>query len=138
MLSKFELYKFLFILRQVKPLDEALSFDNGHICKTRPTEIVRFYMQSVESSEFFRGVVNTDVTMVKATPSDDNNNTVNTSSYPILVELTGRMAGQRMEQTDGDEQVHLSLQTFHLAFINKSEIWNNNDVSFFLPLRFVI
>ena len=74
-------------------------------------------MQSEESSEFFRGVVNTDVTMVKATPSDDNNNTVNTSSYPILVELTGRMAGQRMEQTDDDEQVHLSFKTFHLVFI---------------------
>ena len=88
-------------------------------------------MQSDESSEFFRGVVNTDVTMVKATPSDDNNNTVNTSSYPIMVEMTGRMAGQRIEQTNGDERVHLSLQTFHLAFINKSEIWNNNDVSFF-------
>ena len=88
-------------------------------------------MQSDETSEFFRGLVHTDVTIVKATPSDDNNNTVNTSSYPIMVELTGRMAGQRMEKTDGDEQVHLSLQTFHLAFINKSEIWNNNDVSFF-------
>ena len=76
-------------------------------------------MQSDESSEFFRGVVNTDVTMVKATANDDNNNTVNTSSYPIMVELTGRMAGQRMEQTDGDEQVLLSLQTFQLNFITK-------------------
>ena len=64
-------------------------------------------MQSDESSEFFRGVVNTDVTMVKATPSDDNNNTVNTSSYPILVELTGRMAGgtQAGEQIIDDGQV---------------------------------
>ena len=79
-------------------------------------------MQSEESSEFFRGVVNTDVTMVKATPSDDNNNTENTSSYPIMVELTGRMAGQRMEQTDGDKQVHSSYQAFQLNFITKPKI----------------
>ena len=94
---------------QVKPLDKALSFDNGHICKTRPTEIVRFYMQSEESSEFFRGVLNTDVTMVKATPSDDNNNTENASSYPILVELTGRMAGgsPSQDQRVGDGQVNI-------------------------------
>ena len=58
-------------------------------------------MQSAESSEFFRGVVNTDVTMVKATLSDDNNNTVNTSSYPILVELQGHMVGG----TEGGEQI---------------------------------
>ena len=117
MLSKFELYQFLFILRQVKPLDEALSFDNGHICKTRPTEIVRFYMQSDESSEFFRGVVNTDVTMVKATPSDDNNNTENTSSYPILVELTGRMAGgtQSHDQRMFNGQVYFMF--FSVKFI---------------------
>ena len=92
-----------YFLHQVKPIDEALSFDNSHICKTRPTEIVRFYMQSNESSEYFRGVVNTDLTMVKVSPSDDNNNNENTSSYPIMVELTGRMAGQM----DGDGQVHL-------------------------------
>ena len=85
----------------MKPLDEALTFDNGHICKRRPTEIVRFYMQSAESSEFFRGVVNTDVTMVKATPSDDNNNIVNTSSYPIMVELRDRMA----DGTQGGQQI---------------------------------
>ena len=96
------------VLRQVKPVEEALHFDNGHICKTPPREGARFYMQSDETSEFFRGLVHTDVTIVKATPSDDNNNTVNTSSHPIMVELTGRLAGQRMEQTDGDEQVHLS------------------------------
>ena len=106
MSSKFELYQFLFILRQVKPLDEALSFDNGHICKTRPTEIVRFYMQSDETSEFFRGVVNTDVTIVKATPSDDNNNTVNTSSYPIMVELRGRMTDGGQEQNICNGQVY--------------------------------
>ena len=66
-------------------------------------------MQSAESSEFFRGVVNTDVTMVKATPSDDNNNTVNTSSYPIMVELRGRMAGgtEGVDQIVGNGQVSL-------------------------------
>ena len=97
-------------IHQVKPVEEALYFKNGHICKTPPREGGRFYMQSNESSEFFHGVVTTDVTIVKATPSDDNNNTVNTSSYPILVELTGRMAGQRIEQTDGDGQVSLQSQ----------------------------
>ena len=95
------MYQFLFILRQVKPLDEALSFDNGHICKTRPIEIVRFYMQSDESSEFFRGVVNTDVTIVKAAANDENNNTVNTPSYPIMVELRGRMTDGSQSQVQG-------------------------------------
>ena len=100
--------KRLYFLHQVKPLDEALFFDKSHICKTRPTEIVRFYVQSNESSAYFRGVVDTDVTMVKANPSDDNNNNENTSSYQIVVELTGRMAGQM----DGDGQVHLSYLSF--------------------------
>ena len=88
-------------------MDDALTFDNSHICKTRPREIVRLYMQSAESSEFFRGVVNTDVTMVKATPSDDNNNTENTSTYPILVELKGRMIGesQSQDQKGSDAEV---------------------------------
>ena len=58
-------------------------------------------MLSDESSEFFRGVVNTDVTMVKATPSDDNNNTENTSSHLIMVELTVHMAGG----TQGGEKI---------------------------------
>ena len=68
-------------------------------------------MQSDESSEFFRGVVNTHVTMVKATPSDDNNNTVNTSSYPIMVELRDRMAGgtQGGQQIVGNGQVILQF-----------------------------
>ena len=66
-------------------------------------------MQSDETSEFFRGVVNTDVTMVKATPSDDNNNTANTSSYPIMVELSDRMAGgaQGGQRIVGNAQVIL-------------------------------
>ena len=55
---------------QEKPLDEALTFDDGHICKRNPTEITEFCLQSTESSELFRGVVDVDVTMVKATPSD--------------------------------------------------------------------
>ena len=79
-------------------------------------------MQSDESSEFFRGFVNTNVIMVKATPSDGNNNMENTSSYPIMVELTGHVAGQRTEQTDDDEQVHLSYQTFQLNFITNPKI----------------
>ena len=88
---------------------EVLSFDNGHICKTRPTEIVRFYVQSNESSEYFRGVVDTHVTMVNVTPNDDNNNKQNTLSYPIMVELTGRMAGRTMgvEQIVGKRQASL-------------------------------
>ena len=70
-------------------------------------------MQSAESSEFFRGVVNTDVTMVKATPSDDNNNTVNTSSYPIMVELRDCMGGETPggEQIVGNGQVGLQSST---------------------------
>ena len=89
---------------------EALSFDNGHICKTRPTEIVRFYVQSNESSEYFRGVVDTHVTMVKVNPNDENNNTQNTLSYPIMVELTGRMAGRTtgVEQIAGNKQASLT------------------------------
>ena len=45
--------------------------------------------------------MNTDVTMVKATPGDDNNNTVNTSSYPIMVELRGRMTDGGQSQVQG-------------------------------------
>ena len=51
-----KVYNFI-IVPQEKPLDKALKFDNGHICKTPPTEIHRFYMQSAESSEFFRKII---------------------------------------------------------------------------------
>ena len=76
-------------------------------------------MQSAESSKFFRGVVNTDVTMVKATPSNDNNNTENTSTYPIMVELKGRMIGgsqsQGLEGSDGQVFAKFELCT-HFCF----------------------
>ena len=68
-------------------MDEALTFDDGHICKCSPREITEFYLQSAESSEFFRGVVDVDLTVVSATENDANNNEENTSSHPILVEL---------------------------------------------------
>ena len=75
-------------------MDEALTFDNGHICKRSPIEITEFCLQSAESSEFFRGVVDVDLTVVSAAESDANNNEENTSSHPILVELAGRMIGE--------------------------------------------
>ena len=76
-------------------------------------------MQSVESSEFFRGVVNTDVTMVKATANDDKNNTVNTSSYPIMVELRGRMTDGSQSQVQGicNGQVWSRLFSVMLIFL---------------------
>ena len=44
--------------------------------------------------------------MVKATPTDDNNNTENRSTYPIMVELKGRMiGGTEVEQIAGIGQV---------------------------------
>ena len=58
-----------------------------------------------------------DVTMVKVTPSDSNNNTESTSSHPIVFELTGRMAGgnHMQDKTTGDVQVPLEffLNVFH-------------------------
>ena len=78
-------------------------------------------MQSPESSEFFRGLVNTDVTMVKATPSDDNNNTENTSTYPIMVELKGRMIGesQSQDKKGGDREVFVQFELrTHFGSVN--------------------
>ena len=78
-------------------MDEAITFDDGHICKRSPREITEFYLQSAESSEFFRGVVDVDLTVVSAAESDANSNKENKeniSSHPILVELTGRMIGE--------------------------------------------
>ena len=97
----------------MKPLDEALTFDNGHICKRIPTEIVKFYMQSTASSELFRGVVDVDLTIVKPTPKDPNNIPEQTSSHPIMVELTGRMVGgSQIQEQNGDKQVPCT-STFH-------------------------
>ena len=59
-----------------------------------PREITEFYLQSAESSQFFRGVVDVDLTVVSAAESDANNNKEKTSSHHILVELTGRMIGE--------------------------------------------
>ena len=50
-------------------------------------------MQSTESAGFFRGIIDVDLTVVKPTSSDSNNNTEHTSSHPILVELQGEIAG---------------------------------------------
>ena len=100
---------------QEKPLDEALTFDDGHICKRNPTEITEFCLQSTESSELFRGVVDVDVTMVKATPSDPNNNTEQTSSHPIFVELTGRTAGaSQLQNENGHTQVLKKISLYIL------------------------
>ena len=85
-------------------MDEALTFDDGHICKRNPTEITEFCLQSTESSELFHGVVDVDVTIVKA--SDSNNNTQQTSSHPIFVELTGRTVGaSQIQKENGHTQV---------------------------------
>ena len=45
--------------------------------------------------------------MVTTTANDRNNNTENTSTYPIMVELIGRMAGGSQSQGPrvGDGQV---------------------------------
>ena len=80
--------------RQAKYLDEALTFDDCHICKCSPREITEFYLQSADSSEFFRGVVDVELTVVSAAESDANNNEEKTSSHPILVELAGCMIGE--------------------------------------------
>ena len=63
-------------------------------------------MQSDESSELFRGVVDVDLTIVKPTPKDPNNNTEQTSSHPIMVELAGHMVGgSQIQNQNGDNQV---------------------------------
>ena len=100
---------------QEKPLDEALTFDDSHICKRKPTEITEFCLQSTESSELFRGVVDVDVTMVKATPSDPNNSTEQTSSHPIFVELTGRTVGvSQIQKENGHTQVLKNILSYIL------------------------
>ena len=101
-------------LLQEKPLDEALTFDNGHICKRSPTEIVKFYMQSAESSELFRGVVDVDLTVVKPTSSDPSKNTEQTSSHPIMVEMSGRMiSSSQATDQNSDKKV---LYTLYFLF----------------------
>ena len=106
----------VFISYQEKQLDEALTFDDSHICKRGATEIVEFYLQSVESSEFFRGVLDVDVSVVKATPSDSNNNTEHTSSHPIMVELEGRMAGtSQIEKREVDAEVLFIFLSVHIS-----------------------
>ena len=114
----------LFPKRQEKYLDEALTFDDGHICKRSPREITEFYLQSAESSEFFRGVVDVDLTIVSAAESDANNNKEKTSSHPILVELVGRMIGQgtRAETKEEStiEQVTLRLFCRGITLIHRS------------------
>ena len=79
-------------------MDEALTFDDGHICKRSPTEITEFYLQTADSSEFFREVVDVDLNVVNTPENDNNNNKENVSSHAILVELAGRMIGLEQEQ----------------------------------------
>ena len=52
-----------------------------------------------------------DPTIVKPTPNEPNNNTEQTSSHPIMVELAGRMVGgSQIQEQNGDKQVP---STFH-------------------------
>ena len=53
------------------------------------------------------------VTMVKTTPDDDNNNTFQTASYPIMVELKDSITSgsQVVEQVAGDEKVGLLFRS---------------------------
>ena len=62
--------EFSFTSLQEKKLDEALAYNNGHICKGHPTEFTEFYLQSAESSEFFRGTMEVKVTLVKSATED--------------------------------------------------------------------
>ena len=77
-------------------------------------------MISTESSEFFRGVVDVDLSVVTATSTEPNNNTKLASRHPILVELKGLSTGtgaQRHEQGD-----HTQVNNYHcirpLFFLN--------------------
>ena len=52
---------------------------------------MQFYMESKQSSEFFRGKVEVDVKIAKPSLTDPTNNTVDRWPNFILVEVSGRM-----------------------------------------------
>ena len=109
---------------QEKYSDEALTFDNSHICKRGPTEITEFYLQSTESSEVFCGIVCTDVSMVKANLSDPNNNTKQTSSHEIYFELTdGTPVSSQVQKENDDSQVlYTNLLFQNISLISQSQL----------------
>ena len=127
-LTKFLIFDILvrpvmFFFLQEKPLDETLTFDNGHICKRAPTEIVKFYLQSAESSELFRGVVNVDLIIAKPTPNDPNSNTEHTSSHPIMVEMSGNMIGTSQIQDKRDDDNTVSIVIGNIKFCVLFKFW---------------
>ena len=62
-------------------------------------------MISTETSQFFRGIVDVDLSVVTTTSSGPNNNKL-VSSHPMFIELEGQKSGtatQGKEPSDGTQ-----------------------------------
>ena len=68
-------------------------------------------MISTESSEFFRGVVDVDLSVVTTTPSGPNNNTKLVSKHPLFFELKGLSTGTRRQRHEQGD--HTQVNNYH-------------------------
>ena len=69
----------------------ALQFVNKHICKREPTEVAEFNLQSSQSSELFRGVVDVGLNIAKLVQTNWRKKKVTQKTmHSMLVEMKDR------------------------------------------------
>ena len=97
-------------------MDEALTYHNGHICKGHPTEVIEFYLHSTEAAEFFRGIIDVKVAIVKAAVDDPNNNAAYPSYHSIVFDITGHLISCcHGKSAGGDAEVNNNSSTVTLC-----------------------
>ena len=65
--------------------------------------MIEFYLHSTEAAEFFRGVIDVKVAIVKAAIDDPNNNAAYPSYHSIVFDITGHLIGCCHGKSSGDD-----------------------------------
>ena len=69
--------------------------------------MIEFYLHSAEAAEFFRGIIDVKVAIVKAAVDDPNNNAAYPSYHSIVFDITGHVIGCcHGKSTGGDAEVN--------------------------------
>ena len=91
--------------------------------------MIEFYLHSTEAAEFFRGIIDVKVAVVKAVVDDPNNNAVYPSYHSIVFDITGHLIGCcRGKSVSDDAEVNNNNSTVALCAESVTQVAFKNDI----------